>query len=125
METYQDEQRTIDLACELDPAYAQFSVLSPFYGTKVYEDAVSKGWYADVDAGGPVDKDLKRAAVLSPNWTEAALRRILREAHRRFYFRPRYLLGRLATIGSFGKLVMYFRTWLKMVFWIRRAGSER
>jgi radical SAM superfamily enzyme YgiQ (UPF0313 family) len=118
-ETFEDELRTIEFAREIRADYAQFSVLSPYYGTKVYEDAVNKGWYAEVNAGNPVDKDLKRAVILSPNWTEESLRAILREAHRRFYFRVRYLAGRLFGLRSAYQAWVYIRIFLRICFWMK------
>ena len=60
VETYEDELGTIEFAKEIKPAYAQFSVLSPTPGTKLYDDAIKMGWYREVDAQNPMDKDIRR-----------------------------------------------------------------
>jgi anaerobic magnesium-protoporphyrin IX monomethyl ester cyclase len=95
VETFEDELKTIELAKTINTTYAQFSVLSPYYGTKVYEDAMQKGWYREVDAHNPMDKDLKRPVILSDNWDERKLQQILKTAHREFYLRPGYVINLL------------------------------
>ena len=42
-ETRETAQKTIDLALELDPESVQFSLMTPFPGTKMFEDAVAAG----------------------------------------------------------------------------------
>jgi radical SAM superfamily enzyme YgiQ (UPF0313 family) len=98
LETFGQSLQTIKFAKELRPDYAQFSVLSPYKGTKLYAEAQAKGWYQEVDANNPFDKDPKRPVILSPNWTEEDLRKILRLAHKTFYFRVGYILERLRGI---------------------------
>ena len=100
VETFEAGLKTIDFAKELKPEYAQFSILSPYKGTALYEEAVTRGWYREVDANNPFDKDQKRPVILSENWTEEGLREILKEAHRRFYFRGGYILERLRGVRS-------------------------
>jgi anaerobic magnesium-protoporphyrin IX monomethyl ester cyclase len=101
VETFEGGLRTIEFAKELKPEYAQFSILSPYKGTDLYEEAKSKRWYREVEANNPFDKDRKRPVLLSENWTEETLQEILKEAHRRFYFRGGYILNRLRGIRSF------------------------
>jgi radical SAM superfamily enzyme YgiQ (UPF0313 family) len=100
VETFEGGLKTIEFAKELRPEYAQFSILSPYRGTKLYEEAVAKGWYREVDANNPFDKDQKRPVLLSENWTEEMLQEILKEAHRRFYFRAGYILNQLRRLRS-------------------------
>jgi anaerobic magnesium-protoporphyrin IX monomethyl ester cyclase len=101
VETFEGGLKTIEFAKELKPEYAQFSILSPYKGTDLYAEAKAKGWYREVDANNPFDKDQKRPVVLSENWSEEQLREILKKAHRRFYFRGGYILNRLRGIRSF------------------------
>ena len=118
VETYADELRTIAFARRIRPTYAQFSVLSPYYGTRVYEDAVARGWYREIDAQNPLDKDLKRPVVLSDNWTEADLQRIVRDAHRQFYFRPGYILRYAFALRSFAQIRESLRVFLRIFQWL-------
>jgi radical SAM superfamily enzyme YgiQ (UPF0313 family) len=120
VETYADAQRTIDFALELKADYAQFSVLSPFPNTPMYDDAIAKGWYHEVDARNPMDKDLKRPAIISENWDEAKLREILREAHRRFYLRPSRVIREVLSIRSFPQLKGKLAAAAKLLSWSRK-----
>ena len=104
VETFEQGLRTIELAKELSPDYAQFSILSPFPGTRLYEEARQKGWYAEVEANNPFDKDQKRPVLLCENWSADALKEIIRIAHRKFYFRPRYILKRMREIRDFHQM---------------------
>ena len=119
VETYQEELNTIKFAMELKPTYAQFSTLSPYYGTKIYEDAIKKGWYRELDAKNPLDKDLMRPAVISENWNEKKLQRILRTAHRRFYFRSSYILRQVLAVRSLYQLVNHLKSFLNLISWMR------
>lgn len=120
VETYEDAQRTIDFAIALKADYAQFSVLSPFPNTKMYDDAIAKGWYHEVDAQNPLDKDLKRPAIISENWDEQRLRDILREAHRRFYLRPSRIVKEIFSIRNISQLKSKLSAGLRLLRWSRR-----
>lgn len=119
VETYDDELNTIEFAKSIKTTYAQFSILSPFYGTTLYDDAVSQGWYREIDAQNPLDKDLKRPVIISENWDEEKLRRIVREAHRRFYFRPGYMLNYLLSIRSMSQLTNSIKVLTRLFNWFR------
>lgn len=117
VETFEDEIRTINFAKEIDPDYAQFSVLSPFPGTELYEMAIKDGSYREISAKSPADKDLKKPAILSSNWDEKKLNDILIKAHQGFYFRPKYLMKKLMSIHSLGDLKRFLTAGLKVLFW--------
>ncbi len=117
VETYDDEMRTIKFAKEIRPVYAQFSILSPTPGTKLYDDAIRMGWYREVEAQNPMDKDLKRPAIINENWDEEKLNKILREAHRRFYLSLWYITERLREIRSIKELFSKARAGLKLAKW--------
>jgi radical SAM superfamily enzyme YgiQ (UPF0313 family) len=117
VETYDDEVQTIQFAMKLKPDYAQFSVLSPFPGTDIYLSAIRSGNYREVDANNPVDKDLKRPVVLSPNWDEKKLNSIVHEAHRRFYLRFGYILKRLLSLHDLREAAYFLMTGLRIIAW--------
>lgn len=125
VETYKDELRTIDFAKEIKPAYAQFSVLSPVPGTKLYDDAVRMGWYKEVEAKNPMDKDVKRPAIINENWDEEKLVRILREAHRRFYMSPWYIVERLKEVTSFKDFMRKAAAGFKLFMWYLKSMTSR
>lgn len=100
VETFEDALRTVRFALRLRPHYAQFSILSPYVGTPLHEEAVRSGAFAETEARSPFDRDLRRPAYLSANWPdEGRLRRIVRDAHRRFYLRPAFLASHAAELA--------------------------
>ena len=124
VETFEQGLKTIEFARELKPEYAQFSILSPYRGTKLYDEAVAKGWYREVDANNPFDKDQKRPVLLSENWSEEKLQEILKRAHRRFYFRGGYILTRLLGIRSFQEVRSLWGVGCGLLRWyFSRGGS--
>ncbi|MEW6108969.1 MAG: radical SAM protein [Nitrospirota bacterium] len=120
-ETYEDEIHTIEFAREIKAAYAQFSVLSPTPGTRLFDDVVKMGWYREVDAGNPLDKDIKRPAIINANWDEQKLNRILREAHRRFYLSPWYIWQKIKETGSIAEFFNKAHAGLKLLKWYIRG----
>jgi len=117
VETYEEEIGTIEFAKEIKAAYAQFSVLSPTPGTKLYDDVIKMGWYREIDAQNPMDKDLKRPAIINENWDEIKLNKILREAHRKFYLSPWYIMQRLKEIRSLKEFADKASAGLKLLKW--------
>jgi radical SAM superfamily enzyme YgiQ (UPF0313 family) len=105
-ETAADFERTLALAVEMDPDYANFSVTIPYPGTALYREALERGLF---------DRDIWREFVLDPQpdmvmpvYTAECSRQELLDLQpkilRRFYFRPRYVLKRLSGIGNLGQL---------------------
>lgn len=88
-----DVKRNIGFMLEIDPDYAQVSILSLFPHTELFADAARRGliraerWQEFARAPRP-DFHLD-------HWEEslgmAELLRLQKEAYRRFYFRPRYI----------------------------------
>lgn len=125
VETFEQGLRTIELAKELNPDYAQFSILSPYRGTRLYEEAREKGWYAEVEANNPFDKDQKRPVLLSKNWSGDSLKEILRLAHKEFYFRPGYILKRLRGIRDLRQMRSLWGVGCGVLRWYFSKGASR
>ena len=92
METESEMMETIETAVRLNPDYAQFSVLTPYPGTELYETAKKNQWLLTEDfdeytAGKPVLKNFH----LSPE----RIYEMLKYAYRRSYLRPGYILKRI------------------------------
>ncbi len=88
-----DVRRNVDFLLELDPDYAQFSILSLFPNTELFEEAVQRGLI-------PADRWHTFAGAPSPDffvdhWEEhlsvSELLRLQKESYQRFYLRPRYI----------------------------------
>jgi len=95
-ETAEDMDRTIAFALGLDLDYAQFTIATPYPGTKMYEQVVREGellidsWEDFASYGSLVF----RLGALTPE----LVARKYRKALRRFYFRPRFILRQLAEL---------------------------
>jgi len=123
VETFEQSLRTIEFAKELNPDYAQFSILSPYPGTKLYQEAKAKGWYQEVDANNPFDKDQKRPVLLSENWSSTSLKEILRRAHKEFYFRPAYALKRLRGVKGWQQIRSLWGVGCGLLRWYFSKGG--
>ena len=104
-ETPEKARKTIEFAIELEPDYAQFTLATPFPGTELYN--TYKKW-------GKLEKKHDKYNEWSPvfvpfGYKDAEeLTKIHKEAFRRFYFRPRYIIGRLRKLNSFGEIKRLF-----------------
>lgn len=105
-ENEEDFERTLKLAIDLDPDYANFSVTIPYPGTELYRDALAKGiieydiWKEFVEHPTP-DMEMP---VYEERYSRAELLQFHRQVIHRFYFRRKYLLNRLRKVRSFSQL---------------------
>ena len=94
-ETEETMEKTIKLAIELDPMIANFSMMTPYPGTKVYEIVKRKGrmlvhdWddYIFFDGKARYEMGEMTAEVVERKW---------KQAYRRFYLRPSRIIRTLA-----------------------------
>lgn len=89
-----DVQVSIDFLLELDPDYAQIGILSLYPNTPLFDDAVARGL---IDPRRWRDFSLDpKPGFFVDHWEEYIpsfdLVRMQRQAYRRFYLRPRYIL---------------------------------
>jgi len=106
--------------------FIQFSTLSPFDGTELYDLAQREGWYRETSVRNPVDAEQQRATLLPPGWTEAELDRTLRRLYGGFYLRPGYLARQALRAGRGGVLAPRARLGLEVARWCltgRRTGQ--
>ncbi len=94
-ENRQTMQETIDFAKELNPTFAQFTTLTPFVGTRVYDLIKKEGELLEdwnVKFSSHFDKPEKfKLGELTPE----LMLEMKRKAYREFYFRPSYLMKNL------------------------------
>ena len=91
-ESIDDMKKTVEFAIRLDPDYAQFTVLTPYPGTPLFEYAKNAGLIEDWN--------WEHYTTLQPvmrgfKFTRKQLARMLQYAYRRFYVRPAFLLREL------------------------------
>ena len=95
-ETRESMQRTIDFAIELDPVIANFSMMTPYPGTKVYEIVKRQGRFLINDWEDYVFFE-QQARYEMGEMTAELVEEMYRKAYRRFYLRPSPIIRRLKT----------------------------
>lgn len=95
-ETRETMQRTIDFAIELDPLIANFSMMTPYPGTKVYEIVKRQGRFLINDWEDYVFFE-QQARYEMGDMTAELVAEMYRKAYRQFYLRPSPIMRRLKT----------------------------
>ena len=102
--------------------FMQFSTLSPFPGTELYEQAQREGWFQQTRVRNPADAEERRATLVPPGWTEAELGRTLRRMYGGFYLRPGYLAKQALRARRTGTLPLRARLGFEVARWYLGAG---
>ncbi len=90
-DTRESMQKTIDFAIELDPLIANFSMMTPYPGTIVYEQVKQSGRFLVQDWEDYVFFDTKARYEMG-DLTAELVEEMYRKAYRQFYWRPKYIL---------------------------------
>ncbi|MFQ6015508.1 MAG: B12-binding domain-containing radical SAM protein [Anaerolineae bacterium] len=109
-DTEESMERTISFALELDPLIANFSMMTPFPGTKVYELVKKEGRLLMEDWDDYVFFEGRARYELGEMTTELVERK-WKEAYRRFYLRPSRVM----------KILLRKDTWLNFRRTVRLA----
>jgi radical SAM superfamily enzyme YgiQ (UPF0313 family) len=97
-DTRESMQRTIDFAVELDPLIANFSMMTPYPGTRVYEIVRERGRFLLEDWEDYVFFEQKARYEMG-DMTAELVEEMYRRAYRQFYLRPGPILRRLSSRG--------------------------
>ena len=98
-ETRASIDKTLRLAKEIKPDYCDFSFLTPFPGTELYERAERNGWLL---AGfNPSNIRLDRCTMNATQMSGDELKGMFKKAYRSFYLRPGFILGRIFRLNRF------------------------
>jgi radical SAM superfamily enzyme YgiQ (UPF0313 family) len=93
-ETRQTMQNSIDFAIEIDPMIANFSMMTPYPGTKVYEIVKRQGRMLINDWDDYVFFE-QQARYEMGDMTAELVEEMYRKAYRQFYLRPKPIMRRL------------------------------
>lgn len=102
-ETAETMDETIRFACELDPLVANFSMATPFPGTRMYETVKREGRLLVQDYDDYAFFE-GRAAYEMPGLPAELSERKWKEAYRRFYWRPKRILRQLGRWSTYRDL---------------------
>jgi len=97
-DTRETMQRTIDFAIELDPLIANFSMMTPYPGTRVYEIIKEQGRLLIEDWEDYVFFEQKARYEMG-DMTAELVEEMYRRAYRQFYLRPGPVLRRMGSRG--------------------------
>jgi len=114
-ETEESMDQTIKFACEVDPLIANFSMMTPYPGTKVYEIAKRQGKLLLNDWEDYVFFD-GRARYELGDMTAALIERKWKEAYRRFYLRPHRIWMTLSRVDFWLNWRRTFKVALNTLF---------
>jgi len=93
LETAADSERTIRYAMKLNPKIVQFTLLTPFPGSRTYEELedrlITKDWSL---------YDGTHVVYESDHATVAERQDLYKKSYSRYYFRPRYVLEHWRTV---------------------------
>lgn len=90
-DTRETMQKTINFAIEIDPMIANFSMMTPYPGTIVYEQVKRNGRFLVTDWEDYVFFDQKARYEMG-DLTAELMEEMYRKAYRQFYWRPKYVL---------------------------------
>ncbi|MBF0268009.1 MAG: B12-binding domain-containing radical SAM protein [Alphaproteobacteria bacterium] len=122
-----DVRRNIDFLIDLDPDYALFSILQLLPNTALYREAVAKGLVKDgsweaFSANPSLDFKVE-------HWTEhlslAELIALRREAYRKLYLRPSYILRNILQTRTPHEFMLKFRGFLLLLGGVASSMRHR
>ena len=108
-ETPELARKTVRNAIDLDPDYAQFTLVCPYPGTKLAKEIEEGKW------GKFVSRDLEEYQCWNVTWLPFGynsikeLKNMERYAFRKFYLRPSYIFKRIMKIRSIEDIKRYIR----------------
>ncbi len=114
-DTRETMQRTIDFAIELDPLIANFSMMTPYPGTRVYEIVKEQGRLLIEDWEDYVFFEQKARYEMG-EMTAELVEEMYRRAYRQFYLRPGPIWRRLKSRGFWLNLPRNLRIVLRTFF---------
>jgi radical SAM superfamily enzyme YgiQ (UPF0313 family) len=112
-ETRESIEKTLALSVQLNPDFAYYSVVVPYPGTDLYDDALEKGllksdyWKEYVDSEGTLSEPVPMFE--HDDVTRQYLLSTLRSAYLRFYLRPGYILRRFRSIKSLSDFIWHVK----------------
>jgi anaerobic magnesium-protoporphyrin IX monomethyl ester cyclase len=116
-ETEVEIRKSLDLAKEIAPDFAQFLIFTPFPATPVYEEGmrqgILKGDYWREFSLHPSEDFV--AQWWTENFTHEELEKWQRKIHIKYYYRPAYIWSQLRRVRSFKELVRKARIAIRML----------
>lgn len=87
-DTFSTSIDTINFAIELNPDVAQFFITTPFPGTELYDEAISKKWIDKVKSWGDLNIATSGCNFKNDSLTSEEIKWLVSYAYKKFYLRP-------------------------------------
>jgi radical SAM superfamily enzyme YgiQ (UPF0313 family) len=108
-ETPELAEETIKFAIELDPEYAQFSITTPYPGTKLY-DEILQGKWGKLTTHDYSQFQMWNVVFLPDGYkNKEEVWEMEKKAFRSFYFRPIYIWKKMWGIRSWEDIKRYYK----------------
>jgi len=116
-DTKETVETTLNFAKKLKPDYCHFTVLMPFPSTKVYADALERGFIKKDVWKEFAEKPVHdfQIPIYEENFTRHELLTLLSKCNRRFYFRPSYIIREIFRKRSFSQFCREGRAAMKLL----------
>lgn len=125
-DTHASVEDTLRTALELDSDFANFCVLVPMPGSRVFGEIQEQGLIDGFNWGRYVGHSRRPLDYSLCELTPAKLHQMQRRAFRKFYFRPRYIWRKLRALRSPGALLDQIKgAYLVALFNLQTARSGR
>ncbi|MFH1368214.1 MAG: radical SAM protein [Elusimicrobiota bacterium] len=124
-ETRKEAFETIDLACELDTEFVQFSLFTLYPCTTLYAEALEKK-VVPYDVWHEYAKN-PSVDFKPPLWnifSESEVYEILMTAYRKFYLRPSYIIKKIIRVKSAAELLMYVKAGISFIVSLLRKENK-
>lgn len=122
-DTLETMQQTLDLALEIEPTFCSFNAASPRMGTELRHELIESGLIQDSDLQ-ILDSSRSLPVFSTEQLAAAQVESFRRNAIRRFYLRPSYLMRRLRRVGSFVELQNHVGNGLSLAWQTLRAARS-
>lgn len=127
-ETEETMEKTMQCAIEMDSDVAIFNIATPYPGTAMYDWAKQGGYLKTEDW---TQYNFSQSVMELPTVSSIKVEEYYKQAFRRFYFRPKYLIRRLHKItaydfNTFSALFKFFFKWiLSPIYASRKFDSAK
>jgi radical SAM superfamily enzyme YgiQ (UPF0313 family) len=120
-DTIETIEQTISLAINLNPDLVQFGIATPYPGTEMYSDLELSSSILSHDWKYYDGFNLEKQIYKHENLTHEQIITKFKEAYRRFYYRPEYILKRIMNIRNLHEIKGLFSGVLKMFKLLRQS----
>lgn len=107
LETLETAEKTIKLAKEINPTFAEFFLLNPHPGTNAEDEAKQIGMMTNINWEEIDTPQWFNPTISHPIFSEDELKKMLKSAYRQFYFRPKYVMKLILKMNTLDKFKRY------------------